>query len=162
MGRDPVRNCTVPVELVPVQSHLWTHEKMLSAVRIATALLHLFISNNDLQKRTQSFLICFVYPVMNMNDGMNIDKRWCWLARGMNIDEGFSSLQLMVLRAPSGTNQSSCSEHVNDRPSFLWCLPCALQSSRRWIIETNLQQLEESSDRCSVVLLGAFAMPPAI
>lgn len=55
------------------------------------AVLHLFISNNDVQKCTQSFLICSVYPVMNMNEDMNIDER-----KEMNIDEGFSSLRLMV------------------------------------------------------------------
>lgn len=72
------RKRTVLVKLIPAQSHLWTQGKMSSAVGIAAALLHHFFSNNDLQKCTQSLIICFVYPVMNMNDGMNIDKRWWW------------------------------------------------------------------------------------
>lgn len=103
-----------------LELNLWTHtqKKVLSVAGSATALLHLFISNDDLQKCTQSFLICSVYPVMNMNEGMNIDERWWW---GMNIDEGFSSLQLMALRAQSGTNQSSCSQHMNDRHLFFLC-----------------------------------------
>lgn len=111
--------------------NLWTPKKCCTP---------LYLKRWSSERHTKLFnLLCV------SSDEYEWRHEYRWEVVGMNIDEGFSSLQLMVWRAPSGTNQSSWSQHMNDRHLFFSLFaPCSVrrcatpQRSRRCMTEEKV------------------------
>lgn len=149
----PMRKCTVPAELVPVPSqeslnstcgHTHTKKKVLSVSGSAAALLHLFISNDDLQKCTQSFsnLLC----VSSDEYEWRHEYRWEVAAAVVVVVAG--GWILMKASPPSSWwRWGHRVEPINHRVANTWMtgtfffcvfLPCAPRSSLRCLIENKV------------------------